>query len=288
MFNKNVALRSSRRSHPRHQRRLGVAPRLAILALLSAAEIAPAATGLPFIGSFETGNFSEWDGGRTATLSVSNSSSCDGQYNALSQMSRGTTTDNYQDFYFGDHRQVGGEPATGGLWLQLCSKFSSDFDFGASNLHKIAIINFTDANGLRRYQIILNVWVGTERYFVENLRWNSDGSFGGTVGGYNQNLANPVSIRRGEWDRIKLFIRPNTPGSSDGIIRLWVNGVQKMEYTNVAMREASTFNPNKLIMANYVPQSDVSGIQQWDDFYLGESDPDTAISPPLPPVLRTE
>jgi len=247
---------------------------------------AGAAARLPFTSGFETGDFSEWNGGRDASLSVTDTSSCSGNYSARAVMTQGTPTDNYKDFYFGDHNTVGGAPASGGLWLELCTKFSQDFQFGNDNLHKIAIINFTDSNAQRRYQIVLNIWVSTERFFIENLSWNADGSFGGAIAGHNQNVGTPVSLRRGQWDRVRLYIRPNTPGQSNGIIRMWVNGVLKAEYTNSRMRGDTSFNPNKLILSNYAPATQTSGSQYWDDFYLGETEPGAQLAPPNPPTIN--
>lgn len=256
--------------------------------LLVGVQLAGAATGLPFRSSFESGNFSEWQGGRDATLTVSSDAASDGRYAARAVMTQGQTTDNYKDFNFGDHPNVGGTAVSdAGLWLQFDAKFDQGFNFGQGPLHKIALINFNDNTGQRRYQILLNVWTSTQRYFVENLRWNADGSFGGSLPGMPQNVGTPAQVRQGQWDRLKLYVRPNTPGRSDGIIRLWVNGVLKTEYTQVAMRENTQFNPNKLILSNYVPTTQTAGVQWWDNFYLGETDPDQASdSPPAAPILR--
>lgn len=256
------------------------------LALVSVTALA--VERLPFTSGFETGSFSEWQGGLDATLTVSRSSAFSGQYAARAQMTRGQTTDNYKDFYFGDHRSVGGAGVDqDGLWLRFYSKLDVGFDFGSQTLHKLALINFTDSAGQRRYQILVNIQPSTQRYILENLSWRADGGFDRSLFGLIQNVGTPAVVRYGQWDKIKVHIVPNTPGQSNGIVRLWINDELKLSYTNVPMREGTNFNPNKLIMSNYVPRSDVSGVQWWDDFYLGEVDPDSqaAIVPNAPTDL---
>jgi hypothetical protein len=153
-------------------------------------------------------------------------------------------------------------------------------------VHKIAIVNFEDGNGRRRYQLILNVYVPTQQYFFEHLVWNADGSFNRAMPGPGQNVGTPVAVRFGQWDKFKIFIKPNTPGQADGVLKMWINGVLKAEHTALAMRESTSYNPNKLIMSNYVNTSTAVGIQRWDNWYLGETEPDAAVRP-NPPVLNS-
>jgi len=263
-----------------------------ILVLYSLAGLpAGAATGLPFSSSFETGDFSEWDGGLDATMTVTSEQASDGSYSVRAVKQSGQTADNYKDFLFGDHSRVGGTPVTPqtGVWLRLDSKFDTGFVFGSNAImHKIAIINFEDENARRRYQIIINVESRTREYFVEHLKWNADRSFNRAFPGMRQNVGTPVQPRLGEWDRLTLFLRPNTPGNADGEVRLWVNGQLKAEYRNVSVREDSPYNPNKLIMSNHVSDTTTSGVQRWDNFYLGESQPQEVARPMPPQDVRVE
>jgi hypothetical protein len=243
------------------------------------------ATGLPFSSSFETGDFSEWNGGLQASLSVTSADATDGRYAAQAVMAQGQPTDNYKDYIFGDHVRVGGDPVTPaqGLWLQFDSKFDAGFSFGSnSTFHKIAIVNFEDENSRRRFQVVLNVRARSGDYYIERLRWNADRSFNKAVGGLSQNVGAPVLARLGQWDRLVLFIKPNTPGNLDGAIRFWVNGELKGEYLNITLREETQYNPNKLILSNYAPDTTTVGVQRWDNFYLGLTDPRIATRP-MPP-----
>jgi hypothetical protein len=44
----------------------------------------------------------------------------------------------------------------------------------------------------------------------------------------------------GEWSLAEFYIRLNTPGQADGIIRVWVNGQLTHEYTNVNCRSSGS------------------------------------------------
>lgn len=243
---------------------------------------------LPFESSFETGDFSEWDGGADASLIVADDAASDGRYSARAEMVPGASTDNYKEFYFGDHRTVNGAPADDDLWLEFDSRFDNGFDFGSGGHHKVAILNFTNANGRRIYQVIINVDLPQEAYVIENLRWQETGGFDGTVAWQEQNVGGaPTAIRRGEWDQVKLFMKLNTPGQRNGIIRMWINGVLKMEYLDAYMRENTNFNPNKLILSNYVTETNRRGYQRWDNFYLGDAERNAGtLAPPNPPTVH--
>ena len=260
------------------------------LATFALAEIAMAAARLPFRDGFESGNFSAWGGGLESTMSVNCTQAApEGRCSVQSILSTGTPTDNYKDYYFGDHRTVNGAPVTPqtGVWLSLQSKFDTGFQFGANTgNHKIAIINFEDENGRRRYQVIVNVDVrGGGNYIIEHLKWNADRSFNRSFPCCVQNVGTPVRPRIGQWDRLKLFVKPNTPGQANGVIQFWVNGTLKLEHRNITLREDTPYNPNKMILSSHASDTTSNGIQRWDDFYLGETDPDTGVRP-MPPVIN--
>jgi hypothetical protein len=255
------------------------------LALFSS--VALAATRLPFNSSFETGNFSGWDGGLAGRMSVTNEDASVGNYSAKGIVVAGQGADHYQDFYFGNHPRIGGEAVSvdRGLWLSFDSKFDNGYTFGSANVHKIALINFDDENARRRYQIILNIYTPTGEYFLEHLVWNADRSFQKAIPGIDQNITPNALLRRGVWERIKIFIKPNTQGQNNGIVRLWVNGVLKADHTDVPVRENTNFLPNKLIIGNYVTDLGTSGTQRWDNIRLTETDPDSVR--PNPPSNTT-
>jgi hypothetical protein len=261
----------------------------ALLGFATQQPVLAAAARLPFDSGFETGDFREWDGGLEASMTVTSLQSAQGRYSAQSVMSLGSTTDNYKEYVFGDHPRAAGQPVSveTGLWLEFDVKFDAGIQFvDCQCVHKIAILNLEDQGGLRRYQLIINLWTPDRTYFVEHLKWNADRSFNRAFSSITQNIGPPVSARIGEWDHLKLFVKPNTPGQANGVVRMWVNGVLKTEYSNIPVREDTSYMPNKLIMSNYVNATTVTGIERWDNFYLGESDRGAPMVRPAAPFLR--
>lgn len=256
---------------------------------VAATQPALSAARLPFASSFETGSFSEWNGGLDASMTVTAQVASEGRYSVQSVMTPGSITDNYKEYVFGDHPRVGGDPVTvaNGVWLTLDSRLDSGFHFAdGATVHKIAIVNLEDSNSRRRYQIIINVLPQSGDYMIDHLKWNEDRTFNRTMPSVTQNIGTPAKVRFGQWDKLKLFIKPNTLGQANGVIRFWVNGTLKAEHTNVALREDVAVNPNKLIMSNYVNTATASGTQRWDNWHLAETDPDAGVRP-NPPVLNS-
>ena len=262
---------------------------LFLLGLCLAQGASAAATKLPFRSSFESGTWDDWNGGPDTSLRIVSDDATDGRNSARAVMTAGTPTDNYKDFVFGNSNRVPGGVAVTeqqGVWMAFDAKFETGFRFGTSaNLHKLAILNFEDENGRRRYQLIVNVRNSDRMYFVEHLKWNADRTFNRAIPGLDQHLGTPAYVRFGQWDKFKLFVKPNTPGVANGIVRLWINGELKVDRTNVAVREDTNYMPNKMILSNYAPDSTTSGAQRWDNFYLGETDPGGSTVRPNPPVL---
>jgi hypothetical protein len=268
---------------------------LTVLCLSSFCSSAFGASRLPFTDGFETGDFSAWDGGRVSGFSVLPQDASAGSFAARGQSVLGMPTDYYQDAYFGDHPRVSGTAATGGLYVKFSHKFDSGFQLGSTaRYHKVLLINFEDSNDARREQIILNVAGVYDngsrfgQYLIENIHWQSNGAFGsGQL--FLQNQGAPVTYRPGQWDTIKIYIRPNTLNQSDGIVRVWINGVMKIEHQNISMRQ-TVYNPNLVIVGSYAPEADRQGTRWWDDVTISETDPDlsdrTAPSAPTGLTVR--
>ncbi len=237
------------------------------------------AVTLPFTDSFESGDFRHWNGGRTSGFSVSPTNVHSGSYAACGTSFPGKKTDYYQDANFGDHPRAHGQAVKDGLYVKFAHNFGPGFDLGTTaNHHKVLLINFEDDNDLRREQIILNVFGNTanrnnhRQYVIENIHWDADRSFNSSRF-ILQNRGTPVAYRPGQWDIIKIYIRPNTSGRTDGTVRVWINGEIKIEHTNISIRK-STYNPNLVIIGFYAPYTDIRGTRCWDDIIISESDPD--------------
>ena len=59
------------------------------------------------------------------------------------------------------------------------------------------------------------------------------------------------TFQRDEWQRVEVLAVMNTPGKSDGVYRLWVNGTLRAQYTNVRYSEGS--QPHEWRTLNFDP-----------------------------------
>ncbi|VAW73261.1 hypothetical protein MNBD_GAMMA15-649 [hydrothermal vent metagenome] len=244
---------------------------------------ANAETGLPWSSSFETGNISEWNGFNSGVVQISTNSPADGSYAASVDLVANTLNgENYLEHYFGDHIRTGLEKVEE-VWLKFSSKFESGYQWPDRQSHKIALINLTNGSSSQRtYQVYIYATPSGE-YAIDHTDI-ADWRFYGL----SQNVGAPAAVRFDQWDELKLYTRLNTPGQSDGIIRLWINGELKLDYTGLDIRENTTDGMNKLIQSSYTSaQSGGNGRQWYDNWSLTLTDPD-AGSPPSPPVMITQ
>jgi hypothetical protein len=222
--------------------------------------------GLPWSSGFETGNISEWNGWPGGTVQVSSGNSQAGTYAARIPLVAGSLNDNYLEFLFGDNRLINLETVDE-VYLRFYVMFESGYQFPSSQGHKLALFNLTDADGRRRYQVFISC-DSAGRFYVDHSYMDTWQFFG-----LGQNVGTPVAVRYGQWDKIKLHVRLNTPGSSNGTIRLWVNDVLKLDYANRDIRQNATYGMNKLILSSYTTnQSGSNGVQWMDSWALATSD----------------
>ena len=239
----------------------------------------PSDTGLPWTSDFEENNFHEWNGGTRGELSIVTSDPYSGSYCARAQLTSGTHSDNYADFYFGDFYTIGKDKVEE-VYLSLYSKFDPGYVW-PSDTQKIALLNLTDGQvSQRRYQVMIVV-DREGRYFVEYSYIASWQFFG-----LAQNQGTPAAVRFGEWDKLKLYTKLNTPGNSDGVVKLWVNNELKISYDDVNIRQNTLYGMNKLILSSYATDaSGFNGVQYYDDWILSETDPAVSDSPSVPTGL---
>lgn len=267
----------------RNQQALGALCLLfAGLISIMAPGIAAAQSGLPWHSGFESGDFSEWNGYSRGDVTISTQNPAEGNYSAYVPIVAGTLNDSYYEHYFGDHA-ITQLDRVDELYLSFSSKFDSGTVWPRAESHKMAILNITDGQSWnRRYQVYV---------FVDsNGRYSVDHSYidSWRFMGLPQNVGAPTSVTFDQWDRLKLYVRLNTPGASDGIVRMWVNGELKVDYDDVNLREGTPYSMNKLILSSYTShESGGNGVQWYDDWTLSESDPDTDTtgSTPMPPTL---
>ena len=51
--------------------------------------------------------------------------------------------------------------------------------------------------------------------------------------GWPHNMAEPPEYTRGDWMRREIYLRMNTPGMTDGALRMWLDGVLVTSYENI-------------------------------------------------------
>lgn len=248
-------------------------------ALLSLSGLASAATGLPWHSGFESGDTGEWNADRRGDIQIVTQDPQSGRYAARVPLTAGTLNDFFLGHHFGDHATVGGDKVEE-VWLQMYSKFDSGYTWPSRQSHKMALFNLTDGNSwTRRYQVYLYVNPRGE-YTIDHSDIDDWRFYG-----LSQNVGTPARVRFDQWDKLKMYVKLNTPGRADGIVRLWVNNQLKLEHTGLNLREGTSFGVNKVLLSSYTShQSGGNGMQWYDNWIVSETDPDGA--PPSPPVLR--
>ncbi len=241
-------------------------------------------TGLPLNESFDAGNWNAW-GGIRGNLTFSTQNCMQGTRCGQSALVANTDDNNYADYYFADHVGQGGDKVEE-VYMQMYSKFDPGYVW-PNRSHKIALLNLTDGvTSDRRYQVYVYV-DPTGRYAVDHSNIATWQFFG-----HAQNIGTPVTVRSGQWDKLKLYTKLNTPGLSDGIIRLWVNDQLKVSYENVNIRENTNYGMNKFILSSYSTNATGSnGLQWYDDLVVSQTDPGSTIdtvAPQAPVLINTQ
>jgi hypothetical protein len=238
--------------------------------------VAQVATRLPWTAGFDGGDFEEWDGFRNTTGVEVRASGCQTGMCARAPLQQGITNDNYGDFHFGDHLSVRGDKIEE-VWLRFYSRFDAGIQW-PNRSQKLAILNLTDGqSATKHYQVY--VYVRPNGDYATDHSYFSAWQFFGLF----QNVGAPVQPRLDQWDKIKLHVRLNRPGESDGVVRLWINDELKVDRHDVDIRQNTSYGINKLNLSSYSTQAGVSaGNQWWDSFVLSQTDPDLGIAP-MPP-----
>lgn len=259
---------------------LTVAGRTVSVSQAAGSSTTPSNTKLPFTSTFDSGDFNEWDGFRNTTGATITTQGCQAGSCLRSPLIAGTTSDNYGDYYFGDFPTVGGTKVEE-VWLRLYSKFDSGLTW-PNRGQKIAILNLTDGvSTQRRYQVTLYV-TPTGQYALEQTdidNW--------VFTGIAPNVGTPAAVRLGQWDKIKVHVKLNTPGSANGIVQMWVNDVLKIDQRSLNIRKTTSYGIGKLNLSTYSTQSNpTNGVQWHDSLILSATDPDTGNGPAAPTNVR--
>jgi len=68
---------------------------------------------------------------------------------------------------------------------------------------------------------------------------------------HEANQPNPITLLPGQWYCIELYTKLNTPGSSDGEVKWWINSVLQGSYTNFSVRGSQAEPINGITFDNY-------------------------------------
>ena len=232
---------------------------------------------LPWSATFDDGTLDAFNGGFRNTTGVTIvSAGCQSGRCLRAPLIAGTTNDNYGDLHFGDHYTIR-DPKLEEVWLRFYSRIDPGVIW-PNRSQKLAILNLTDGNSsTRHYQVYVFVrpngdYAVDHSYFV---KWQFFGLL--------QNVGAAAQPRLGQWDKIKLHVKLNTPGVADGVVQMWVNDELKVSRIDVNIRETTVYGINKLNLSSYSTQAGQSnGFQWWDGFLLSTQDPDR--STPRPPT----
>jgi len=236
-----------------------------------------------FTEDFEAVNWNRWVGTPAGNLQIVNDNCAEGTYCARASLVADTNDNNYADYIFGDHTNVG-DAKVEEVYMQMYSKISTGYQW-PNNSHKIAIFNLTDGvSTQRRYQVYVYA-DANGRYVVD---YSDIGDW--TFSALTQNVGTPVNVSPGQWDKLKLRVRLNTPGVADGIVELWVNDELKLSYNNVNIRENTAYGINKFILSSYsTDATGGNGTQWYDEVRISTSDiGGTSAKVPQAPVLSVE
>lgn len=111
-------------------------------------------------------------------------------------------------------------------------KFSEGWQGHSGGVNKL--VNLVTADQGQRLWLVLravgerddNNDLSDGPYVVDGVFCNDYGGLPGT-----NRSSEPVTV--GEWHKLEWYVRTNTPGQSDGIVRWWVDGVLRGEYTGL-------------------------------------------------------
>lgn len=62
------------------------------------------------------------------------------------------------------------------------------------------------------------------------------------------NYTGTSAISPGDWHRVEVFVKLNTPGQSNGVQRMWVDGQLRGEWTGLALRSTNSLKLNSLTL----------------------------------------
>jgi hypothetical protein len=128
-------------------------------------------------------------------------------------------------------------PQNQSMFARFGARRSSDFQMSFNNITKLVRWRGGNQGG---YPVV-SVWMQSFRYIV-----GIEGGWG--MGSVNYVGGPPVSTTA--WDQVEIEVKFNTPEVSDGLVRLWVNGVLYIERLNLQLRGPTPTSVNAQGLTN--------------------------------------
>lgn len=124
-----------------------------------------------------------------------------------------------------------------------------------------------------------------------NCRWDFDGS---SPSGCTQSVytgTSPTGLNDGEWHTYEIYFKQNTDDASDGALRVWIDGDEKL--TVAGMKVRHNLCPTDIVLFQFPAYSYTGSDGDWDLYLDDVVSSDTYIgvpgdAPPAEPVPVTQ
>jgi hypothetical protein len=258
----------------------------------------PASTFLFGPEGLESNSWADWGGGTPpAGMSITAVQAASGSYSAIEPHLNGTGATSWAETYFGDLLDAAPQQT------DVTQEFDSWFDSNATiNVNggggtKISILianedwttNYPSPLSYSPYYLTLyangnagqmfQVWGELDRKTGGSQVWQE----------FAPNTSSSSVMPLGQWVHFQVRTALNTPGQSDGILQVWMNGTQIINYTNVDYRDSYTLRGwNMLEITGYDNMPPTSNWNQyWDNVEVYTTPTSTSTTPTAPGTSTT-
>lgn len=119
-------------------------------------------------------------------------------------------------------------------YAQVYVYFPADYQFHTT-ANKIAYSYLSESGGGNPGNLFMGVF-GSDRQVVIQTQPVSESKSYGAINKVYYNNRGYVKINTGTWYKLTYYVKLNTSGMSNGIIRIWVNDTLVSDYTDMNMR----------------------------------------------------
>jgi len=239
---------------------LGVVSRNLISLALTLVTGAVCAAGLVFSDGFEDGTTNKWLPGGSrdhcipVTTSVDNVNPHSGKFMAECNWN-GTVPWNDPAAFSGLVLQSW--PYTSEFLIRLWVRLANDVD----HVNQAKILRLFPNSG-KTDQLYMEAAMAEPIPYLF-LNWTLDGTQ------MPSHWGDGTPIGDGNWHKIEIYVKQNSPGATDGIVRVWKDGRLQQQFTNVATITPTDRWGALFVMSNWSAGTrDASNHVYWDDFEI--------------------